>query len=370
MSASPHKAPGRDRLPAVVWQYIWPTIGQQTSNLFRECIKVERTPRDWKTARIIPLRKPDKPDYTVANVYCPISLLYTISKAFEAVIATRIAYLAETHGLLPTNHFGALKGRSMIDALQVLQEKIYQAWRDKKILLLVTFNVKGAFNGVAIDILTNRLRKSRIPEQLVSVIQDLVTNRRASVMINGKDSEITDLQHAGLPQGSPLSPILFLFFNADLIRGHINRNRGSIAFVNDYSAWFTGDSIQENVEKLQTRIIPQLEHWSHISGAIFQPAKTVLTHFSRRQKAEPDPLLLVHGVAVKSSKEIKILRVILDSKLTYRSHIARAAKKGISAALALKRLRNLRPETARQLYTSTVVPRMDYAAIIWGPNAS
>ena len=96
------------------------------SNLFRECIKVERTPRDWKITRIISLRKPDKPDYTVANAYCPISLLYIISKAFEAVIAIRIAYLAETHGLLPINHFEALKERSIIDALQILQEKIYQ----------------------------------------------------------------------------------------------------------------------------------------------------------------------------------------------------------------------------------------------------
>ena len=58
--------------------------------------------------------------------------------------------------------------------------------------------MKGAFNEVAINILTNKLRKSYIPKQLISVIQDLVINRRASVIINGKDSEITDLQHAGL----------------------------------------------------------------------------------------------------------------------------------------------------------------------------
>ena len=59
--------------------------------------------------------------------------------------------------------------------------------------------MKGAFNGVAIDVLINKLQKARIPEQLVSVIQDLVTNRRTSVMVNGKDLEIIDLQHAGLP---------------------------------------------------------------------------------------------------------------------------------------------------------------------------
>ena len=53
--------------------------------------------------------------------------------------------------------------------------------------------MKGAFNGVAIDVLTNKLWKARIPEQLINIIQDLVTNKRASIMINGKDSEITDL---------------------------------------------------------------------------------------------------------------------------------------------------------------------------------
>ena len=125
--------------------------------------------------------------------------------------------------------------------------------------------------------------------------------------------------------------------------------------------------IQENIEKLQTQIIPHLEYWSHISGAIFQPAKTVLTHFLKRQKAqgqESDPPLLVHKIVIKASKEIKILEVILDSKLIYKSHITRAAKKGIAAILALKHLQNLCPEIIRQLYTLTVVSKIDYASMI------
>ena len=87
------------------------------SNLFRECIKIGRILREWKTTRIIPLRKPDKSDYTVVKAYQLISLLYIISKAFEAVIAIRIAYLAETYELLPPNHFGALKERFTNNAL-------------------------------------------------------------------------------------------------------------------------------------------------------------------------------------------------------------------------------------------------------------
>jgi len=36
---------------------------------------------------------------------------------------------------------------------------------------------------------------------------------------------------AGLPQGSPLSPILFLFFNFNLVQTKTNKNQGAIAFV-------------------------------------------------------------------------------------------------------------------------------------------
>lgn len=82
----------------------------------------------------------------------------------ESFIATRIGYLTDRHSLLPGNHFGGLKGRSTVDALLALQEKVYQAWQDKKVLSLVTFDVKGAFNKVAPDVLANRLRECYIPE--------------------------------------------------------------------------------------------------------------------------------------------------------------------------------------------------------------
>lgn len=40
-----------------------------------------------------------KPDYAVPGAYQPISLLTTLGKLLEAVIARRLSYLAEKHGL-------------------------------------------------------------------------------------------------------------------------------------------------------------------------------------------------------------------------------------------------------------------------------
>jgi hypothetical protein len=59
----------------------------------------------------------------------------------EAVIAARLSYLAKEYSLLLKNHFGARLKRSAKQALNVLVERIYEAWRGKRILSLVSFDV-------------------------------------------------------------------------------------------------------------------------------------------------------------------------------------------------------------------------------------
>jgi hypothetical protein len=73
------------------------------------------------------------------------ALLSTLGKILEAVVGDRISYAVETFGLLPINHFGARKRRSTEQALLPLQEQIYKAWRNRKVVSLISFDVKGAY---------------------------------------------------------------------------------------------------------------------------------------------------------------------------------------------------------------------------------
>lgn len=139
-------------------------------------------------------------------------MLSTLGKILEAVVAERISYAVETSGLLPTNHFGARKRRSAEQALVLLQEHIYKAWRARKVLSLVSFDDKGAYNGVCKERLLQRLSARRTPSQLIQWIEAICSIRTANIIVNGHTSEVRSLPHAGLPQGSPLSPDLFLFF--------------------------------------------------------------------------------------------------------------------------------------------------------------
>ena len=140
--ASPWKAPGRDGLPSAVWQRVWPVVKEDMLELFRTSLNEGCLPDQWRVNKIIPLKKPSKPDYRLAKAWRPISLLATLGKIMDAVMAERLSYAAETHRLLSKNHFGARRRRSAEQALILLQESIYKSWRSKRVLSLISFGVK------------------------------------------------------------------------------------------------------------------------------------------------------------------------------------------------------------------------------------
>ena len=71
------------------------------------------------------LRKQGKDDYTQPKSYRPIALLNTLGKALEAVIANRLAYLADVYHLLPSRHTGGRKLASTEHAVHILLQRIH-----------------------------------------------------------------------------------------------------------------------------------------------------------------------------------------------------------------------------------------------------
>lgn len=78
-------------------------------------------------------------------------------------MARRLSYLAEKHDLLPATRFGGRPGKPTEQTLLVLSNAIDRACCKNKIITLIAFDLKGAFNGVNNTSLDARLRARRIP---------------------------------------------------------------------------------------------------------------------------------------------------------------------------------------------------------------
>ena len=166
------------------------------------------------------------------------------------------------------------------------------------------------------------------------------SNRTVSVHVNGQSTDTQSLTQAGLPQGSPLSPVAYLFFNADLVQRRIDANGGAVAFVDDFTAWVTGPTAQDNRKGIEAIIRHALD-WEKRSGATFEAEKTAIIHFTRKEKRAHSTPLLIKGQSVQPKEHIKVLSMIMDSRLKYKQHIAMAASKGLDAAMQLKRHCNM-----------------------------
>jgi hypothetical protein len=63
-------------------------------------------------------------------------------------------------------------------------------------------------------------------------------------------STIENIQQPGLSQGSPLSSILYILYNRNLLLEKINTEERDMGFVDDYTAWIVDNSTEENILKL------------------------------------------------------------------------------------------------------------------------
>ena len=81
---------------------------------------------------------------------------------------------------------------------------------------LLSLDVAGAFDNVSYKRLLHNLRMRRTPTFITKWVASFLSDRKTSITLRGKTSELEEVE-TGIPQGSPISPVLFLFFNAPLL---------------------------------------------------------------------------------------------------------------------------------------------------------
>lgn len=361
------KTPGPDGITHDIITQAYNTIPELFFSIYSILLNNGYHPKCWKQATGIILKKPGKPDYSAPKAYRVISLLNCLGKVSERILAQRLSYLAETTGLLHPTQIGGRLKKSAVDTALLLTNEVEQ----NKLLGLKTstlfLDVKGAFDHVAKNRLLAILRDLRLPRSLILWISSFLGHRQLKLTFNSNIEEFREV-NTGIPQGSPISPILFLIY----IRGlFTSQSVKYLSYIDDISITVSSTSFYRNIRLLE-READRLITVGKQHAISFDIAKTELIHYTKSKKAKKYTLNLPGDMNIAPKTLVKWLGIYFDPNLTFKEHVAIRTSQAKSAYLRMARLANsergLTPFALRQLYLACVVSVADYGSIIWWRN--
>jgi len=336
-SSNPRKAPGPDGLTFAVIQKAYEIIPDHFQFVYQMLLNNGYHPRVWREATCVMIPKPHKPDYSIAKAYRPISLLNCLGKVAEKIMATRMAYIAEKHALLDSLQMGGCVQRSAIDAALLMLHEVQRAKRHREVPSALFIDVKGAFDHVSRERLLHTLTEMQFPVQVISWVNHFLSLRSIAFAFDGQRGDMQKV-NTGIPQGSPLSPLLFLLYLSPLFKRLHERHRFAFcpSYVDDVAIMVSGKSEYNNVEEL-TRAMKTAVEWGEENAVVFDDSKSELIHFSASSKDPTAPLMTPSGTQLVPANEVRWLGVYFDRKLTFRGHWQRRVTAATRALMSIRR---------------------------------
>ena len=363
------KSAGPDNICALHLKHLGPTAIAVLTHIFNLSLNQNNIPQIWKTAKIIPIPKPNK-DTNHGASFRPISLLSPIAKTLErAILPILLPHIPN----LPTQH-GFKPGYSTTTALHCINETITSGLNCKpppKRTIMVTLDMSKAFDTVNLHLLTDKLLRTTTHPTLKRYISNYIKGRQAYTTYNNQTSSLR-LIKTGVPQGGVLSPILFNLYLSDL------PNPPEGVSVTSYADDITPLSTHVSIETAQTQLQPylnQLHDWTTSNHLTINPDKSSATLFTTdNSQLNTELKLTMNNIPIPTTQTPKVLGVTFDRSLTFRHHIDNAKEKANKSLNLLKALSGTswgkQKETLLSTYKAVVRPHLEYASTVWSPNAA
>ena len=159
-----------------------------------------------------------------------------------------MAWLAISLWVVGNQQFGALPLWLSINLTMCLTHDMEEALLSSSKASFLTMDIKGAFNAVLPGRLVHRLHEQGWPDHLVCWIQSFTMNWSVKICLDGETGPVTDIW-CGLPQGSLISPILFMLYIAPLFWLGMPARR--FGYADDVGLLAISTDLQMNCKKLQ-----------------------------------------------------------------------------------------------------------------------
>ncbi len=332
-------------------------------HIFTLSFELGLVPSSWKVALVSPIHKNGSKD--AVDNYRPISVTSCCSRILEKIVKNRLTEHLLRNRIINTSQHGFLPGCSTETILATFYDRVTSHIDGNSVVDVVFFDFQKAFDTVPHHVLISKLAKCGIEHRALQWVSHFLLNRQQKVKINNVFSDPRSV-NSGVIQGSVLGPTLFNVFINDVDKviqhGHILKYADDIRIFLSSSK----NDLQELKNKLQ-QDINFIFDWATKSGMSFNVNKCFTVSFgcSNEQRTYS-----INNKCIPQRFEYKDLGIIVQSPLSFKTHINTTISKAFSTLGLIKKLFVKRDKCSTvKLYNAFVLPTLEYASIIWSPHS-
>ena len=248
--SKPGTAPGRDGIPVQLYRKFPAVFQPLLARLFSSIGASGQLPRGFPDGVISVLYKKGQRS-NPAN-YRPITLLNTDYRLLAKVLASRLG--AALPSLIGAEQTAFLRGRSIGENCLLLQLLPHLLAGERRWAMVVLCDFRKAYDTVDRAFLLKVMRELGLGAGFLRWSQLLLSGTRAAALVNGHLSRPATFQ-AGVRQGCPLAPLLYLCLGQALLRFLQHRGIGiaaagrqltAVQFADDCKALLPGSTDSQN----------------------------------------------------------------------------------------------------------------------------
>ena len=278
--------------------------------------------------------------------------------------------MAEKRGWFNKIQAGFRKGRNCVDQILRLVQSIddgFQA-RPMRRSVMALLDLSKAYDRVWREKLLLDMASKGVPLQFIRWISAFLMNRRGRVRYNNSLGKSRELKQ-GLPQGSVLAPLLFLFY-IDTLAERLPADTLNSLFADDITVLGTGRTLQEAQRKCQVAIDITVA-WSKEYKMILSDKSECCAFTTFSHEARWKPTLKIGSEPLKFEPTPRLLGVLLDRQLTFTPHTEMVKAKVTGKCRMMAALSHSkwgwRKEDLTKVYNAHIKSVMDFGAPAWQP---
>ena len=347
-------SPGEDTIPYIALKSLPGIALDMLVDIYNHCLRRGYFPLQWKHALGTMILKPQKPKGS-ATSYRPINLLNCMGKLFEKVIATRIQEFADDTNLLNTWQRAYQPRKEANEHIHIINQYLEKAKTSKKTTALLLIDIEKAFDAVWHNGLLKKLHSQNIPPDLLRIVASFLRDRTIQVRTGTTLSEKVHLL-AGTPQGSILSPLLFILYVNDIPTMPPCQCTQYADDIGIYTSHRNHNYLRSQLQ----RQIDHLERWCEQWFIKLNPKKTQLVQITTKRTRTALPVT-IRNSPIDTTDEATLLGSTFDRKMSRLPLIASIKRKTEPRIKLLQELTDsgVPKEGLRTFYLSMIRPLLE-----------